>query len=146
MKYYIESWKRWCDFKGRSSREAFWISHLFDIVFLFILVIFGVIFEVIFLIIIGVTLGGSPGQLFDVSRLGAPLLLLGFYVSLLVCGYFFTRLLPFIALSIRRLHDTNRSGWWLLMILLPIGQIILLIYYLEDSDIDENKYGKNPKE
>ena len=61
-------------------------------------------------------------------------------------GYVFARLLSFIALSIRRLHDTNRSGWWLFIILLPIGQIILLIYYLEDSYIGENEYGKNPKE
>ena len=107
MKYYIESWKRWCDFKGRSSRKEFWISHLFDIIIICILLIFG---------------------------------------FLLVYGYVFARLLSFIALSIRRLHDTNRSGWWLFIILLPIGQIILLIYYLEDSYIGENEYGKNPKE
>ena len=121
MKYYIESWKRWCDFKGRSSRKEFWISHLFDIIIIFILVIFGVIFGVIFLTIITVIFeGGRDGSVWKLFQVPVVwLMLLGFYMSLLVCNYVFARLLPFIALSIRRLHDTNRSGWWLLMILLP---------------------------
>lgn len=55
-------------------------------------------------------------------------------------------LLPSIAVGIRRLHDTGRSGWWLLLSLIPlVGAIILIIYLCEDSKENENQYGPNPK-
>jgi uncharacterized membrane protein YhaH (DUF805 family) len=55
-------------------------------------------------------------------------------------------LLPGIAVAVRRLHDTNRSGWWLLIGLIPIlGWIALLIFLIQDSDPGDNKYGANPK-
>jgi len=55
-------------------------------------------------------------------------------------------LLPSIAVSIRRLHDTNRSGWWILIGLIPLlGTIVLLVFMALDSQPDENQYGPNPK-
>ena len=55
-------------------------------------------------------------------------------------------LLPEIGVSIRRLHDTNRSGWWLFICLVPIiGVIILIVYMVQDSQPGENQYGQNPK-
>jgi uncharacterized membrane protein YhaH (DUF805 family) len=55
-------------------------------------------------------------------------------------------LLPAIGVSIRRLHDTNRSGWWILIGLIPIvGWIILIVFMGQDSDLGDNKYGSNPK-
>ena len=54
---------------------------------------------------------------------------------------------PAFAVAIRRLHDTGRSGWWLLVNCVPIiGGIILLIWMVKDSDEGENQYGPNPKE
>jgi uncharacterized membrane protein YhaH (DUF805 family) len=51
-------------------------------------------------------------------------------------------LIPSIAASCRRLHDSNRSGWWLLLMLLPIiGWIILLIWLIQQSDVGDNQYG-----
>lgn len=53
---------------------------------------------------------------------------------------------PSIAVSVRRLHDITRTGWWLLISFLPIiGTIILLIFHINDSHKGENIYGKNPK-
>ena len=55
-------------------------------------------------------------------------------------------LIPSIAVSVRRLHDTDRSGWWLLIGLVPlIGAIVLLVFMFQDSKPDENQYGSNPK-
>jgi uncharacterized membrane protein YhaH (DUF805 family) len=55
-------------------------------------------------------------------------------------------LIPGIAVSIRRLHDTNRSGWWLLIGLVPvIGTIVLIVFMVQDSQPDANQYGSNPK-
>lgn len=54
-------------------------------------------------------------------------------------------LLPGIAVGVRRLHDTSRSGWWILIGLIPlIGWIILIIFYVQDSHPD-NQYGPSPK-
>jgi uncharacterized membrane protein YhaH (DUF805 family) len=51
-------------------------------------------------------------------------------------------LLPNISVSIRRLHDTNRTGWWLLIWLIPlIGLIVLLVFYLQRGDDGENRFG-----
>ena len=50
------------------------------------------------------------------------------------------------AVSVRRLHDTNRSGWWVLIALVPIiGSIVLLVFMVQDSQPNENQYGSNPK-
>jgi uncharacterized membrane protein YhaH (DUF805 family) len=54
-------------------------------------------------------------------------------------------LLPGLAVSIRRLHDTDRSGWWILIGLIPlIGFIVLLVFYLEKGDETENRFGPPP--
>jgi uncharacterized membrane protein YhaH (DUF805 family) len=56
-------------------------------------------------------------------------------------------LLPSIAVGVRRLHDTDRSGWWLLIAFVPIiGAIVLLVFFVLDSTPGDNKYGANPKQ
>lgn len=55
-------------------------------------------------------------------------------------------IIPNLAVSIRRLHDTGRSGWHLLWSFLPlIGTIILLVFFTKDSEPGNNQYGPNPK-
>lgn len=55
-------------------------------------------------------------------------------------------LLPSLGVAVRRLHDTDRSGWWLLIGLVPlVGGIILLVFLASDSKSHENGYGPNPK-
>jgi uncharacterized membrane protein YhaH (DUF805 family) len=54
--------------------------------------------------------------------------------------------IPGIAVSVRRLHDTNRSGWWLLLDLIPfIGGIILFVWFVQDGTPGDNRFGANPK-
>ncbi|GHI05847.1 hypothetical protein AQI88_09595 [Streptomyces cellostaticus] len=56
-------------------------------------------------------------------------------------------LLPAWAVTVRRLHDTGRSGWWILFGIIPlIGSIVLLVFYCTDGQAGTNKYGPNPKE
>ncbi|WP_370098671.1 DUF805 domain-containing protein [Streptacidiphilus sp. MAP12-20] len=54
-------------------------------------------------------------------------------------------LLPGLAVAIRRLHDTGRSGWWLLIALTCVGVIALIVFYATEGEAAENKYGPNPK-
>jgi len=60
--------------------------------------------------------------------------------------YSLALLIPSLAVSVRRLHDTDRSGWWLLIGLVPlIGLIVLIIFYVQDGSAGDNKYGPSPK-
>lgn len=55
-------------------------------------------------------------------------------------------LLPGLGVSIRRLHDTDRSGWWLLIALVPfVGVIILIVFLASEGKPHENSHGPNPK-
>ena len=55
-------------------------------------------------------------------------------------------LIPSLSVSVRRLHDIDRSGWWLLIGLVPlVGWIVSLIWHLSESESGENRYGPNPK-
>ncbi|MEV6942237.1 DUF805 domain-containing protein [Streptomyces sp. NPDC051172] len=68
-------------------------------------------------------------------------------VFALIGVFYLGILLPSLAVSIRRLHDTGRSGWWILFGLVPlVGGITLLVFQCSDSQPGENKYGPNPKE
>ncbi|GMQ91928.1 MAG: hypothetical protein BMS9Abin11_1243 [Gammaproteobacteria bacterium] len=71
------------------------------------------------------------------NAIGLPLVLSGLY--------FLAILLPSIGVAIRRLHDTGRSGWWLLIALIPFVGIVLLIFMVLDSQSGDNEYGPNPK-
>jgi len=67
-----------------------------------------------------------------------------FMVFQLIAGL--ALLLPELAVAVRRLHDTNRTGWWLLIGLVPVvGSIVLLVFFLIDSDPATNRYGTPPK-
>ncbi len=63
---------------------------------------------------------------------------LGFIYSIAV-------FLPSVGLAVRRLHDTGKSGWWLLISLLPLIGLIVLIVFMASDSHDENSYGPNPK-
>jgi len=55
-------------------------------------------------------------------------------------------IIPGIGVGVRRLHDTGRSGWWLLVGLIPlIGWIVLIVFFVQDSNPYDNQYGPNPK-
>lgn len=59
--------------------------------------------------------------------------------------YYFATILPSLAVVVRRLHDTGRSGWWYFLSLIPlVGPIIVLVFLCQDS-VENNEYGPNPK-
>ena len=87
---------------------------------------------VLFYIIFGIILGIIEGII------GISGILTGLYCLAL--------LIPSIAVSVRRLHDIGRTGWWVLICLVPIvGSIVLLIFILLDSQPGDNQYGPFPK-
>lgn len=60
--------------------------------------------------------------------------------------YVVATFLPSLGVNVRRLHDTSRSGWWILLSFIPvIGPLVLLIFTVQDSAPGENRFGPNPK-
>ena len=61
--------------------------------------------------------------------------------AVLIIALLIAMILPFLALSVRRLHDTNRSGWWLLLSIVPFGGIVIFIFFVMPSTLGSNNYG-----
>jgi uncharacterized membrane protein YhaH (DUF805 family) len=117
MGWYMQALKKYAVFSGRSRRKEYWFFLLFAIV---ISIVLGVID-----VMIGTHMEG---------------------VGLLSGLYALAILIPSIALTVRRLHDINKSGWWILIGFVPIvGAIILLIFALTGGTPGDNKYGADPK-
>ena len=119
MSWYLEVLKNYAVFDGRARRKEYWMFALINVVITFVL------------ILIDSLIGTFSPQ----AGIG---LLSGLYALAV--------LIPSIAVTVRRLHDTGRSGWWILITLIPIiGGIVLLIFMLLDSQPGANQYGPNPK-
>jgi uncharacterized membrane protein YhaH (DUF805 family) len=93
------------------------------------------------LIVTGIAILGSIIALI-LSSISEPLGFTAFAVLVLA---YLAILIPALALSVRRLHDTNKSGWFLLLSIVPFGSIILLVLHCLDSDQNTNKFGPSPK-
>ncbi|RSS45122.1 DUF805 domain-containing protein [Streptomyces sp. WAC08241] len=84
-------------------------------------------------------------NLIAIAVLATVDLLLGTF-PLLYALYALGIFLPSLGVSVRRLHDTGRSGWWLLIALVPfVGGIILLVFNCTEGEQQQNAYGPNPK-
>jgi len=112
---------KYATFDGRAPRPEYWW-------WILAMVILYAILGVIDGAVIAPILGFEPFQ----AEAAQPLSLVAALVLLL----------PNVALSIRRLHDTDRSGWWLLLGLVPvIGSLVLLVFYLLPSTPGPNRFG-----
>ncbi len=107
--------KKYATFKGRASRSEYWWSYLLYFLVLFTLTLFDGLNE-------------DPTTI----DLGSSIII-------------FASLIPNIAVGARRLHDINRSGWWVLISLIPIvGFLFLLYWYVQPSDLEINRFGAPP--
>jgi uncharacterized membrane protein YhaH (DUF805 family) len=119
MNSYLDVWKKFGDFSGRARRREYWTFFLINL-------IVGVCF-----ICIDVFAGLYKEEI-------------GLFPLYMV--YSFAAFIPSLAVTARRLHDTNHSGWTMLLSALPIiGPIILLVWMVRDSDPAKNRYGPNPQ-
>jgi uncharacterized membrane protein YhaH (DUF805 family) len=119
LKWYLAALKKYADFSGRAQRAEYWYFVLFYFIFFILLAI---IDQAVGLFNYEITMGLLSG-LFGLAMF-----------------------LPSIAVAVRRLHDTGRSGWWLLISLIPlVGGIVLIVFCCLDSAPGTNAYGPNPK-
>ncbi len=130
MDLMFEPLRKYATFSGRARRKEYWLYTLF------ISIVTGVL----------IGLAGPTGEwgnpAADPETLG-----FGNETVAMVLGVFLLAvLLPSLAVTIRRLHDSNRSGWWLLISFVPlVGSFVLFIFYLLDGTAGDNRFGPDPK-
>lgn len=115
IEYYLDAFRNYANFEGRSRRSEYWYFVLFNIV---------------------VTL-----------LLASTAIFLPDYIAFFLYPvYVLAAIIPNLALVVRRLHDTNRSGWSLLFTLIPLaGAIIIFVFMIEEGTHGPNQYGPDPK-
>lgn len=113
--------KHYADFKARARRSEYWKFFLFTMIIYVVCYLAAALFN------------GDSGR-----GSALPMGLLGIYGIV--------ALIPGLAVAVRRLHDTGRSGWNILFALIPaVGFILLLVWMCQDSEPGDNAYGPNPK-
>lgn len=121
MNWYMQVLRSYATFEGRARRKEYWMFALVNLIIFLVL-------EAVSMML----LKSAPKASFAVT-------VILFVYSLLV-------LLPSIAVLVRRLHDTNRSGAWFWIALVPfVGAIVLLVFAVIDGTPTENDYGPSPK-
>ncbi len=110
------AYKNYWDFQGRAGRSEYWLFFLW-------------------MLILGVVAGVVDAIAFRHIGFGGPTAL---FVT-------FAHLIPNLSLSFRRLHDTNRTAWWLLIALIPlIGGLVLFVFTVLRGTQGENRFGPEP--
>ena len=123
MEWYVKVLQQYADFEGRARRKEYWMFTLVN--FLITMALQALTFMVA---------GMNPEST------------LGLFLSGILGLYGLAVFIPSLAVGVRRLHDTGRSGWWLLISLVPVvGIIVLIVFLVQDSQNETNQYGENPK-
>lgn len=119
MKHYLIVLKRYAQFSGRADRSEYWYFVLFNIIF--------AVSAMLLDNLLGLNFPGLPPY--------------GIFYTI----YALALLIPGLAVAVRRLHDVNKSGWYLLVALIPIaGAIWLLVLLASKGTHGDNTYGPDP--
>ena len=123
-KFYLDILtNKYADFKGRARRKEYWMWTLYYILIL------------LFAMVLDNVLG------LNFELLGQDLGYGWLYVTIGI-----THLIPGLGIVVRRLHDVGKSGWFYLIILIPlIGFIWIIVLFCTDGVKEDNKWGSNPK-
>lgn len=120
MNYYVHALKNYAQFQGRARRS----EYIYFMLFNFFITLGLILIDRL----IGTTIEDST-------------------VGILGLLYLLSILIPYTALFVRRLHDTGKSGWLALLLIVPcVGIIVTIVYCCIDSQPGTNPYGPNPKE
>ncbi|AJZ87963.1 membrane protein [Klebsiella michiganensis] len=118
MDWYFKVLRNYIGFGGRARRKEYWMFHLVNFILAGVLSVLDKI--------LGLHIAKDEGALTTI------------YTVLV--------LLPLWAVQFRRLHDTDRSAWWLLLLLIPIvGWLIILAFNCQDGTPATNRFGPDPK-
>jgi uncharacterized membrane protein YhaH (DUF805 family) len=118
MHAYLNAFRNSIDFSGRASRKQYWSFLVCNMMVLWLLML----------------IASKPSGKGEESA-----------VFLLTGLYLFAIAIPSVAILVRRLHDTDRSGWWVLVSLIPLGGLLLLVFAASAGQPDDNRFGRSSR-
>lgn len=140
MQWFKKCLRQYADFSGRARRAEYWWFAAFQAGVVAVLYILGAIFAG--MSAASASIDPTTGAV-ETSRGG------GYVVALLLYGvaalWALALFVPGLAVTVRRLHDTNRSGWWWLISFVPFGSLVLLVFCVMEGTPGPNLYGADPK-
>lgn len=125
MEAFLLAFKHWGDVDGRSRPGEFWVFTIVEYAML------------IFVRVVVAVLREAPR--------GSVFMTIVAVIALFLCVVGVIMIIPGLTLSVRRLHDVGKSGWWLLIKITGIGGLLLLYWYLQPSQPGDNQYGPEPQ-
>ena len=122
MEWYLKVMRdNYANFSGRARRKEYWMFTLFFL---------------LFALLAGFVIG-------ILSAVGETVAMIAIILAVV---WYLAHLVPSLAVTVRRLHDTGKSGWFYLLALIPyIGGLIIFIFTVIEGDKGDNKYGPDPK-
>ena len=135
MSLMFQPLRKYATFSGRARRKEYWLWQLFMIILYTVLGIWlvstlGPLPETATADELMVQMNGAPAATWPMLAIGLASLLL---------------FLPSLAVTVRRIHDSGNSGWWILLGLTAIGSIVILVFALMDGTPGPNRHGPDPK-
>lgn len=130
MEWMLLPLKRYADFSGRSRRMEYWMFQLGQWVLIFAL-----------FILISIFSGVAAASGADETGVGIVAVLF----MLLIFGVILGLFIPNLAVTVRRLHDQDQSGWLVLLNFVPFGGFVLLVFMFLEGTRGPNQYGEDPK-
>ena len=123
--WYREVLSKYADFTGRARRIEYCFVSLFYVL----------------VVIAAIAVGGGAVRFYG-AVIGMPVFwaIYGFVII-----YSLAMFIPSLAVSVRRLHDTGRTGWWYLVTFVPFGSLVLLYFFVVEGDYGPHAYGPDPK-
>ncbi len=135
MKWFIHGLKNYTTFEGRARRKEYWM-------FMLVYLLINLILRILVKVTGPETYFNEQTYTMETTDSSAIYILLTIIYFIFLIG----TLLPTIAITVRRLHDTGRSGWWYFINFLPfVGSFILFIFLVLEGHEQENQYGPNPR-
>jgi uncharacterized membrane protein YhaH (DUF805 family) len=131
MEWMLMPLRRYADFNGRSQRQEYWLFVLFSIL----------LYVAAIIVLISLVAALDPGTGKDAAPSVAVI------VGILLIGLLYLGLfIPTLAAQVRRFHDQDLSGWFVLLAFVPyLGGLIMLVFMCIDGTAGPNRFGSDPK-
>ncbi|MGF7480665.1 DUF805 domain-containing protein [Providencia sp. SP181] len=125
MNWYLDVLRNnYANFEGRAKRKKYWMFTLFNPIIFLVLII-----------LISISMDSYTVEIGSI----------GYIASIILVIYSLGIIVPSIAVTIKHLHDIDKSGWWYLISFVPFGGIVLFVFSILDGTPSNNRFGPDPK-
>lgn len=132
LEWMLMPYRRYADFSGRSRRKEYWMFTLFSVI--------------VSLILVALLFAGGMGNI-DPNTGEPQMGAMAYLAMILLVVWGLGSIVPSIAVQVRRFHDQDKSGWFVLIGFIPyVGGLIVLVFMCLEGTRGPNRFGSDPKD